>query len=224
MKFARWPVCALVVLGAGMFAPSAAARAAAFAPLPSPAPAPGWTYIWIAPAYRTVTERRWIPGSTQMVCEWMEISPGRWEQVWRQIVTPGHWEMTTRQVLISDGHWELVRVEPPPPFPPFVPPPVIVGNPGVADVTIQDPTTLVLTGKSYGQTNMIVLDAKGNPVADTIIEVVQSEANIVTVYTAGERSTIACAPSCNPMVMVGDTPGYTQQLTSSMGIVQSIAQ
>ncbi len=101
---------------------------------------------------------------------------------------------------------------------------VIIGNPGVADVTIQDPTTLVLTGKSYGQTNMIVLDAKGNPVADTIVEVVQSEANIVTVYTAGERSTIACAPSCNPIVMVGDAPSFTQQLTGSMGLVQSAAQ
>ena len=35
---------------------------------------------------------------------------------------------------------------------------VIIGNPGVADVTIQDPQTLVLTGKSYGTTNLIVLD------------------------------------------------------------------
>lgn len=101
---------------------------------------------------------------------------------------------------------------------------VIIGNPGVADVTIQDPTTLVLTGKSYGQTNMIVLDAKGNPVADTIVEVVESEANLVTVFSAGERSTIACAPSCNPAVMVGDAPAYTQQLTGSMGLVQSAAQ
>src|SRR6201747_2236885 len=51
---------------------------------------------------------------------------------------------------------------------------VIVGNPGVADVTIQDPQTLVLTGKSYGETNLIVLDAKGNPIADTLVEVVQA--------------------------------------------------
>ena len=35
---------------------------------------------------------------------------------------------------------------------------VIIGNPGVADVTIQDPQTLILTGKSYGQTNLIVLE------------------------------------------------------------------
>ena len=38
---------------------------------------------------------------------------------------------------------------------------VVIGNPGVADVTIQDPQTLILTGKNYGQTNMIVLDQKG---------------------------------------------------------------
>ena len=59
---------------------------------------------------------------------------------------------------------------------------MIIGNPGVADVTIQDPQTLVLTGKSYGQTNLIVLDSQGNPIADTMIEVVQAQADLVTVY------------------------------------------
>src|SRR5690349_3508005 len=53
---------------------------------------------------------------------------------------------------------------------------VIIGNPIVADVTIQDPQTLVLTGKSYGETNLIVLDSLGNPIADTTISVVQGEA------------------------------------------------
>jgi Flp pilus assembly secretin CpaC len=101
---------------------------------------------------------------------------------------------------------------------------VIVGNPAVADVTIQDPQTLVLTGKSYGQTNMIVLDSKGNPIADTLVEVVQSQADIVTMYSAGQRNTMACAPSCHPMVMVGDYPGYTQELIQSMGLIQGVAQ
>ena len=101
---------------------------------------------------------------------------------------------------------------------------VIVGNPGVADVTIQDPQTLVLTGKSYGQTNMIVLDSKGNPIADTLVDVVQSQADLVTVYNAGQRNTMTCAPSCLPMVMLGDSPSYTQELVQSMGTVQGIAQ
>jgi hypothetical protein len=101
---------------------------------------------------------------------------------------------------------------------------VVIGNPGVADVAIQDPQTLVLTGKSYGETNMIVLDAKGNPIADTMVEVVESQANLVTVFNAGARNTLTCNPACAPTVMLGDAPTYTSQMTSSMGLVQSIAQ
>jgi Flp pilus assembly secretin CpaC len=101
---------------------------------------------------------------------------------------------------------------------------VVIGNPGVADVTIQDPETLVLTGKSYGETNMIVLDAKGNPIADTMVDVVESEANLVTVFNAGARNTLACNPACAPTVMLGDAPTYTSQMTNSMGLVQGIAQ
>ena len=101
---------------------------------------------------------------------------------------------------------------------------VIIGNPGVADVTIQDPQTLVLTGKSYGQTNMIVLDAKGNPIADTLLEVVEAQANLVTMLNAGQRNTMTCNPTCQPMVMLGDNAGYSQELVQSMGIVQGMAQ
>lgn len=102
---------------------------------------------------------------------------------------------------------------------------VIVGNPGVADVTIQDAQTLVLTGKSYGQTNMIVLDAKGNPIADTLVQVVEPQADLVTMFTSGgARSTFHCAPVCQQTVMLGDNPAYTSQMTGSMGLVQGIAQ
>src|SRR5689334_24660783 len=67
---------------------------------------------------------------------------------------------------------------------------VIIGNPGVADVTIQDPQTLVLTGKSYGQTNLIVLDNAGNPVADTMVSVIQpTPDDQITVYMGSARTT-----------------------------------
>ena len=74
---------------------------------------------------------------------------------------------------------------------------VIIGNPGVADVTIQDPQTLVLTGKSYGQTNLIVLDSAGNPVADTMVSVVQANGDTITVYMGTARTTLACDPICH---------------------------
>lgn len=96
---------------------------------------------------------------------------------------------------------------------------VIIGNPGVADVTIQDPQTLVLTGKSYGQTNMIVLDSQGNPIADTLIEVVQAQADLVTVYMGSARTTLACAPVCQPTVMLGDDTSFSSNNAASAAIV-----
>ncbi|MBN9332928.1 pilus assembly protein N-terminal domain-containing protein [Devosia sp.] len=98
---------------------------------------------------------------------------------------------------------------------------VIVGNPGIADVTIQDPQTLVLTGKSYGQTNLIVLDAYGEPIADTLIEVMQMQAGLMTVYQGQLRTSLACAPTCQPTVMLGDDNEFTGQVVTSAQLIQS---
>ena len=100
---------------------------------------------------------------------------------------------------------------------------VIVGNPGIADVTIQDPQTLILTGKSYGQTNLIVLDSAGNPIADTLVEVVQMQAGIVTVYQGQGRTSLACAPTCQELVMLGDDKNFTQKAVDSVGLIQGLA-
>jgi Flp pilus assembly secretin CpaC len=98
---------------------------------------------------------------------------------------------------------------------------VIVGNPGIADVTIQDPQTLILTGKSYGQTNLIVLDAYGEPIADTLIEVMQMQAGLMTVYQGQQRTSLACAPTCQPTVMLGDDNEFTGQVVTSAQLIQS---
>ena len=100
---------------------------------------------------------------------------------------------------------------------------VIIGNPGVADVTIQDPQTLVLTGKSYGQTNLIVLDNAGNPVADTMISVIQAQNDLVTMFNGLARSTMVCAPVCQPMIMMGDDNAFTSNTLGSSNLVQSAA-
>jgi len=96
---------------------------------------------------------------------------------------------------------------------------VIVGNPAVADVTIQDPQTLVLTGKSFGRTNLIVLDGTGNPVADTLIEVVQLQAGMVTVYEGAARTSLACAPVCQPTIMLGDQVEFTSTQVDSANLL-----
>ncbi|MFH7163151.1 pilus assembly protein N-terminal domain-containing protein, partial [Klebsiella pneumoniae] len=54
---------------------------------------------------------------------------------------------------------------------------VIVGNPIIADVTLQKNGVLVLTGKSFGATNLIALDAAGAMLAETTIRVEASQAS-----------------------------------------------
>jgi Flp pilus assembly secretin CpaC len=100
---------------------------------------------------------------------------------------------------------------------------VIIGNPGIADVTIQDPQTLVLTGKSYGQTNLIVLDNMGNPIADTLVEVVQDLANVVTVYLGDKRGSMSCSPVCQSIIMLGDDSNFTAAAVASSSTISSIA-
>ena len=101
---------------------------------------------------------------------------------------------------------------------------VIIGNPGVADVTIQDPQTLVLTGKSYGQTNLIILDSIGNPIADTLVNVIQAQADLVTVYLGESRTTLVCSPVCQPTIMIGDDTNFTSSVVASSNVVQGAAQ
>jgi len=99
---------------------------------------------------------------------------------------------------------------------------VIVGYPGIADVTLQDPKKLKLTGKSFGLNKQIVLDNTGNPIADTIIEVVQMQAGVTTVYQGQARTSIACAPVCQNIIMMGDDPAFSGQAVASSSIMSSM--
>ncbi len=101
---------------------------------------------------------------------------------------------------------------------------VIIGNPGVADVTIQDPQTLILTGKSYGETNLIVLDSKGSAIADTMVSVVQPVgADSITMYQGQARQTLDCQPICQPTVMLGDDMNYANTTLGNSTTISGMA-
>ncbi len=73
---------------------------------------------------------------------------------------------------------------------------VIIGNPEIADVTVSDPQTIVLTGRSYGTTNLVVLDADGAALVDERIVVGRDQANTLRVYRNVDGVTLTCAPTC----------------------------
>ena len=85
---------------------------------------------------------------------------------------------------------------------------LVVGNPIIADVTLlRQNGTMIVTGKGYGETNLIALDGAGNPVAESLLRVVAGT-NVVLVQRGLERQSYACAPVCQPTMKLGDDTTY----------------
>jgi hypothetical protein len=76
-------------------------------------------------------------------------------------------------------------------------------NPIVGDVTLGKDGLLVLTGKSYGTTNLITLDGAGKVLNESTIEVRQ-----VVMQRGLNRETYSCTPNCMPTVALGDETRY----------------
>jgi hypothetical protein len=91
---------------------------------------------------------------------------------------------------------------------------IIIGNPAVADVTIQTGNLLVITGKSFGITNIIALDGERQVIQDQRVMVRRDEANVVHIYKATSRQTYNCAPQCNPSLVPGDDGVFFNQTKS----------
>jgi len=73
---------------------------------------------------------------------------------------------------------------------------VIIGNSDVADATVADAKTIVLTGRSFGTTNLVILDVDGNAIVDERILVSIDEGNTVRVFRQTVRSVLSCTPNC----------------------------
>jgi Flp pilus assembly secretin CpaC len=105
---------------------------------------------------------------------------------------------------------------------------VIIGNPSIADVSVQSGRLLVVTGKSGGLTNIIVLDSAGRPVYDEKLFVTSDIKRLVTINKGVARETYSCAPECGPALVPGDANGFFEPLSkairSKLGIAQSAAE
>lgn len=73
---------------------------------------------------------------------------------------------------------------------------IVVGNPAIADASVQDASTLVLTGKGFGVTNLVVLDQDGAPIVDEQVTVVRQDASSVRIYRRADVQTMSCTPYC----------------------------
>jgi len=95
---------------------------------------------------------------------------------------------------------------------------VVIGNPLIADATLQPGGVLVLTGKGFGSTNLLALDRGGHVVSNKTVEVVGAKgADLVVVYRGMERESYSCAPICERRITLGDSPAYFNNALSQSG-------
>jgi hypothetical protein len=94
---------------------------------------------------------------------------------------------------------------------------IVVGNPMIADVTLQNGGILVVTGKGYGATNFIAMDRAGQILEDRQIQVAGPTDQLVTVYRGVDRETYSCMPICQKRVTLGDADGYFKQVMDQAG-------
>jgi len=99
---------------------------------------------------------------------------------------------------------------------------IVIGNPLIADATLQPGGILVLTGKGYGTTNLLALDRTGRVVMNTSVQVAPPKsADVVVVYKGVQRESYSCTPECAQRITLGDSPTYfdetQKQITSRVG-------
>jgi Flp pilus assembly secretin CpaC len=73
---------------------------------------------------------------------------------------------------------------------------IVVGNPEIVDATVQDSRTIVLTGKGFGMTNLVILNPEGKAVVDQAVFVSRSDEKTLRVYRRAKVQTLSCTPFC----------------------------
>jgi Flp pilus assembly secretin CpaC len=100
---------------------------------------------------------------------------------------------------------------------------IVVGNPLIADVTLQSGGVVVVTGKGYGATNFIAMDRSGEVLVDRLIQVEGPTDQLVTIYRGVERESYSCMPICQRRVTLGDGETYFRSTMDQAGSLSSQA-
>lgn len=101
---------------------------------------------------------------------------------------------------------------------------IILGNPSIADVAVQSTRMIVVTGKSYGRTNLIVLDGNGKQILNQSVSVASNARGSVTLHKGSATFSYYCAPDCGSALAVGDAPDYFDTVSKEIQSKQSLSR
>jgi Pilus formation protein N terminal region len=102
---------------------------------------------------------------------------------------------------------------------------IVIGNPLIADATLQSGGILVVTGKGYGATNLLALDREGRVVMSKTVQVLgPASEDLVVVYKGIARESYSCTPECQPRITLGDGKDFFGETIGQSGARSGAAQ
>lgn len=122
----------------------------------------------------------------------------------------GMFEMVSHDFTVGIDQAKMLRIEGAAAI-------VAVGNPSIADAIIQGSDMLLLVGRSYGATNVLVFDHDGNEMASLIVNVVDAAPRLVTLNRGKAQESYNCAPDCQPVLRIGDAAAYAERISDQTG-------
>lgn len=100
---------------------------------------------------------------------------------------------------------------------------IIVGNPAIADVSLSNASTLVVFGRTFGQTNLIALDENGRQIANLDLNVVASrDTSALTVNRGISQTSYNCTPDCVRVLNPTDDAEATNALLAATSGVNDL--
>ena len=95
---------------------------------------------------------------------------------------------------------------------------IIIGNPTIADISVQGKRLLVVTGKSFGHTNIILLDSEKNVIQENRVVVIREQSQVVNLRRGVARESYNCTPRCNPTITIGDDEKFLKSTANTAGL------
>lgn len=92
---------------------------------------------------------------------------------------------------------------------------VVVGNPAVADVNLADSRNIVVLGKGFGATSLLVMDKDGRTIVDYEVVVSSPDAGAVSLFRGSTQQTFSCATRCEQSASKAFAVGRAAALNSN---------
>jgi hypothetical protein len=74
---------------------------------------------------------------------------------------------------------------------------------------------LVITGKTFGVTNLLILNEEEKVIYSSRVMVKGDDTKLVTLTKGTAGETYNCTPHCEPVINVGDEPKHLQSVAQS---------